>query len=221
MVAEFRDPDYVDKGSVDPEILVEIYANFGSYESSDQKPKEKKQNLEELFGNISSELLYLREHELVTVLADGEQLNVKLSYGEWELAEEIFERTCRSEKPSEIMEDMDLPHYLENPEDTAEEYFNPYVEGSHHPPVELLEEIIRNIPEGEEVSPDEVTEKTRILSHRGLRRWMNYLEGQEVLERTESGRFRIVDSADIDHILEEPEESLKNKERFGRNPWKP
>lgn len=213
-------PEYVDKGEIDPEKLVEIYADFGLARSYDEPARYSISELEGTYGDLTNEILYLKHIGAVNFTSHDE---IEMRSSENKIAKRIESRIYwdGTSSPSEVLEQEEgLPSYILEPK--IEEERHPSIDGEQDPNLTIISELLGALG-------DEPASETDIISKlpgeptfdTGF--WLEYLETQGAATRTDSGYIlnEGIDLADIDVDISENTRSLKERNRYGNDPWKP
>lgn len=216
---EKRGPEYVDKGELSPEKLVEIYSDFGLMMEYDEKPEMQVSDLEDRFGDVTNEVLYLSKIGAVEYRDDS---HIKLGASERSIANRMNQRIVwESERPSEVVENGALPDYLKEPEmseeyreaiDSVDQRFN---EEIYTRMVEILvDEALE--PEGVE---DELVGEINFDPETRLR----IMERKGSAVGKADGTYELVPERIGDHFFGEEmtSESLRSEQWHDNNPWKP
>lgn len=224
MEVEHREPGYVDKGEVDENKLVKLYSHLGAYINRNNIPSKEIEDLEDAYGDISQELLYMKEENLAYLVGEN-NLRVVLAENERGLAEKIYRMSLQNMAPEEIVHDhQSIPSYITSP-GSFEEEFNTETDLTHEPPEEVIGRVVNALPEKEAVEPGSIEGSMDVEIGSGIEFWLDYLETQDVVEKESSERVKLVDSEEVNRLLEESSEkyseSLKQQQRFRNDPWKP
>lgn len=221
MEAGELDPEYVDKGRIDPEKLVEIYSDFGLQMDYNEKPKRQITKLEEQFGDITSEILYLNK---IGAVEYSENKSVTLETSERKIARRLSQRVFRDkEKPSEVVESGDIAHHLEEP-DSSEDYNKPIDCIDQEVNDELYTRIIDILSNGEALTAEEVEEELAVDVNFDLEPKLRNMERKGAAARVEEDRYRLLpENIDESFFGEELnlEGQLRDQQRHGNDPWKP
>lgn len=213
----------VDKGSLEPDTLIEIYSDLGLNLIHNKKPYERTDILEEKYGDIRNELLYLQSTGDISV--DGEIEEISLRPMKRDIARKIADRVHNQRKiPAEVAEMSWIPDYLSSPDIIEEDYREETELLDQRPDEEVPTRIFEILDAEKPLTSSDVEEKFSAEINFQLEPWMKYLETQGVVEKVESERYRLVE----ENISEKffgtklnAEGRIKDQERYGNDPWKP
>lgn len=213
-------PDYVDK-EVDPEKLVRIYAEFGLLMEYDEKPENKISNLEERFGYVTNEVLYL---EKIGAVEYSDDWSVTLRTSERPIAETLNQRlSWDGEQPEDILKSGALPGYIEEPE-IKEDFNTPNDSLDQDPDDELYTRIIEALSGGRALKPGEVEDELAVDVNFDLKPKLDYMETQNAAIRRKDGRYELLPENIDDSFFGEGLNKrgvLAERQRHRNNPWKP
>lgn len=212
----------IDKGSIDSEALIEIYADLGLYLMYDDKPEDSVEKFQEKYGEIRNELVYLRSREAVTLDDNIEKISLKSS--DRNIAHRIANEIHNEKNhPDEVVDLSWVPEYLSSPE-MKEEQSEPVKNLDQRPSDKVPTRVFEALSSDEPLYPSEVEEEFAAETTFDLEPWMKYLETQGAVEKVEPGGYRLVEGNISDRFFGEKlntEGRIKDHERYGNDPWKP
>lgn len=219
MTKDSLDPEYIDKGGIDAEKLVDIYSEFGLQMEHDRKPEWELSHLESRYGDLTNEILYLNSIDAVRYNEE----KVVLKASERSIAERV-NRTMINEKKvaSQLLESGILPEYLQEPSIT-EDYSEP-VEGlDQRFDDEVYTRIIEILSDGGDMTPAEISEEVAVDIFPELEPRLRIMERKGSALRKDSGEYRLLTERIDDSFFGEDlnvRGALKQEEQKSDNPWR-
>lgn len=221
-----EDPDYIEKGEMEAGKIVEIYSEFGLKLSENPNPGDMpsvdRDRLEEIYGNISNELLYLSSIDAVEI---ENRESIRLNPSEASLANKINHlETEKNIISYQILEDDDysLPPYLSDP--NMEEEFNEKTALEMNPSKEIGSRVAHAMDYEKGMTAEEVENSMALEVTSDVEAWLTQLELMGVAKKTDSG-YMLRDCEEVREFLDRTEQevskSLKQEQRHNREPFKP
>lgn len=212
----------IDKGNLEGEVLVEIYADLGLNLIHKKKPDNRIERLEETYGDIRNELLYLLSQDSISL--DDEIESISLKSSERDTARRMANKVhYERKKPTEVVSLSWVPEYLSSPE-IEEDYRKEIEVLDQNPNEEVTSRILEILSADETISASEVEERFSAEVYLDLDPWMTYLETQSVIEKVEDQEYRLVEENISDRFFGEKlnaEGRIKDQKRYGNDTWKP
>jgi hypothetical protein len=211
----------IDKGELEGEVLIEIYADLGLKLMYNDPATDRVQKFQEKYGDIRNELIHLRDQDAITI--DEETNYISLKHSDRTIARKIANEVHNEKKHPVYVSNLSwIPEYLSEPE-MEEEYNKPLEDPTQDPDEDVVAPVIEVLSE-DALKPHQVEEELVADINFEIEPWLKYLETQDILERSESGHYSLVEENIVERFLEggfNSKGQIKERDRYGNDPWKP
>lgn len=217
-------PDYVEKGEMDAGRIVEIYSEFGfrlgENPDAGDMPSVNRDRLEEIYGDISNEILYLSSVDAVEIENRG---SVRLNPSEAGLANKINRlETEQNMIPHQLLDEYSfLPPYLSDT--SMEEEFNEDTNLEMNPSTEIGSRIAHSMEYEKGMTAEEIENDMVLEITSDVKDWLTLLELMNIARKTDSGH-KLRDCKEVREFLDGTEQeasrSLKQEQRRSEEPFK-